>query len=83
LEALEHWRAQLPSPLPGYKVVNARLLPTELLDKLAPVCEWIKDNGVEALTGDHRLVLKEVNEFYKSLESQGIDIYNSTWKATA
>jgi hypothetical protein len=83
LEALEHRRAQSLSALPAYKVANFRLLPTELLHKVELVCEWLIDHEVEALTDEHQLVLKEVAEFYKSLESQGVDIYDSAGKAAA
>ena len=81
LEALEERREQ-QKPAPS-RVINVRLLTPDLLEKLVSVTEWIEVHGTDSLQAEHCAIFNEVGEFYKSLEAQGVDIYDHSSKAAA
>ena len=82
LEALEQWRRELPARTP-YRMFNPGLLTSELLEKLVSVGEWMAVQGEDALQDDHRVILSEVGEFYKTLEAEGVDTSDQASRAAA
>jgi hypothetical protein len=82
LEALEKSREQQPARS-AVRFVNVELLPLELLNELAAVCNWVSLHGLDALEDEHRLVLNDISACYDSLEKQGVNIYEPACKRAA